>query len=610
LWHRLVDRDLKPHEEQELAELRDIMLSRAALLAGRTLWLGDTDTIRNRESASFNCAFMRVATVHDVVDFFWLLLQGCGVGGRPVVNCLSGFPTYIPLLDVIRSTRTKKGGAEENEESWDPTTKTWTISVGDSAEAWAKSVGKLLAGKYPGCERLVLDFSAIRPAGERLRGYGWISNGDASLVAAYRQIVHILNRRVDKLLKYHDIHDILNLLGTVLSTRRSAQIMLHDYDEPGWDTFSTFKLDHVKAGRPWRSQSNNTLCFHSQPTKEELRGVFFLMEKSGGSEPGMLNAQLAKEKSPWFHGLNPCAEILLPDKGFCNLVEVDIAHPAHRKFTQLLRTLWLMARANYRQTCVNLDDGVLQRAWHENNEFLRLCGVSITGIVRRHDLSPHDFSVMRSQARHGAESMARELNLPLPKAVTTIKPSGTLSKIMDTTEGIHKPPGRYVFNAVEFADTDPLIAALAEANYSIVDHPYKPATKLIRFPIEYPEVSFGFPLGGEDIDDDPAITQLERYITLMDYWAEHNISCTVSYSPEEVPQIIDWLYDNWYRYIGVAFSPRQSHVATPEFPYLPQQVVTKEEFEFYAESLRRPCWPDETPHSPVDTDCGTACPVV
>ena len=116
--------------------------------------------------------------------------------------------------------------------------------------------------------------------------------------------------------------------------------------------------------------------------------------------------------------------------------------------TGLERTAYIAARCNYRQTCVNLNDGVLQEAWDQSNRFLRLCGVGITGIAKRGDMSPYDFAALQRAATSGAYSMADELGLPRPKNVTTVKPSGTLSKIMDTTEGVHKPLGKYILSLI------------------------------------------------------------------------------------------------------------------------------------------------------------------
>ena len=163
------------------------------------IWLGGTDVAKRREASQFNCSFTNAETVYDIVDILWLLMQGCGVGFRPIVGQITGFKKRIQDVKIIRSTRKDKNGRQGNTESYDESTGTWTISVGDSAEAWAKSIGKLVAHKFP-ANKLVLDFSQIRPAGERLKGYGWISSGDASLVKAYTAIVELLNKRTDSLL--------------------------------------------------------------------------------------------------------------------------------------------------------------------------------------------------------------------------------------------------------------------------------------------------------------------------------------------------------------------------------------------------------------------------
>ena len=164
----------------ELAELRQLLLERKVMVSGRTLWLGGTDVAKKREASQFNCAHLKVETIHDVVDSLWLLLQGCGVGFTPVVGTLSGFTKPIEEVEVIRSKRIKKGGHEGNREAFDADTGVWTITIGDSAEAWAKSIGKLLAFKGK-ATKLVLDLTQLRPAGLRLSGYGWISSGDGPI---------------------------------------------------------------------------------------------------------------------------------------------------------------------------------------------------------------------------------------------------------------------------------------------------------------------------------------------------------------------------------------------------------------------------------------------
>ena len=587
LWERASGNTIPYDGLEELRELRQLMLDRKVLTSGRTLWLGGTSVAQKREASQFNCSFTHVESIYDVVDVLWLLLQGCGVGFRPIIGQLTGFAKPIKDLEIIRSERTVKGGNETNTESFKDGV--WTIQVGDSAEAWAKSIGKLMAHPYP-ADKLVLDFSQIRPAGERLKGYGWISSGDGAISKAYTEIYKILNKRAGSLLTRIDILDIVNWLGTVLSSRRSAEIALFNYGEDEWQEFAVAKKDFW-INNVQRAQSNNSLLFKSKPLRQELEHIFNLMVEAGGSEPGFINGQTATKRAPWFKGVNPCAEILLGNKSFCNLTEVDVG-----KFkgdsSGLRRAVHLAARANYRQTCVNLRDGVLQEAWHLNNEFLRLCGVGLTGIVRRPDLGSYDYAELQRTATSGAYGMADELGLPRPKNVTTVKPSGTLSKIMDTTEGVHKPLGKYVFNNVNFSKHDPLVPLCRASGYRVFDNPMDPDAVLITFPVSWDDVPFDRVVRDDkelEVNLESAISQLERYKMLMQNWCQQNVSATISYSVDEVPDIIDWLLDNWDLYVGVSFLFRADPTKTAKdlgYLYLPQEVVSKEVFDEYASRIQ------------------------
>lgn len=931
-WAEVVDRVIK-HQEWlwqraggrvdylELEELRSLFLSRKGLPSGRSLWLANTEVSRRRESSSFNCSALHVETTNDVVDALWLLLQGCGVGFRPVYGTLSGFTRRIPNVTHMQSVRTTPDGDANNREAWDPASKTWTLVVGDSAEAWAKSIGKLLAGKYA-ADTLVLDTTNIRPAGQRLAGYGWISQGDEQLVKAFNEIIAILNRRAGQLLSRIDILDIINWLGTVLSTRRSAEIALLTHGEPEWYEFATAKKDYWKDN-PQRAQSNNSLVFYDRPDLAKISSLMNMIVESGGSEPGFVNGNAALNRAPWFklfnpcvpgdtniltsdghveiesvvgksvrvwdgdqftavtpystginpivrvefsdgtflrctpyhkfvlmddrrleakdlragdklakfdmpvihsgkdpiidaysqgfyagdgnagysfswlystkfscmeylkgtfsapwhdrirwqHGqmldknfvpvgatsdyclqwlaglldadgtvcLNPnssmlqltsinldflrqirlmlirlgvqaklslmnehgyrnlpngkgghdqyycqqswrllinasdteklidlglnchrliiernspnrdarrfvvvtdvvdentteetfcftnnrnglgtfngivtaqCAEILLGNRSFCNLVELDIAAFKGNN-NGMHRAVYLLGRANYRATLVNLDDGILQRSWHENNEYLRLCGVGITGIVRRPDLTAYDLRAIRNHAISGAYSMARELDLQLPKLVTTIKPSGTLSKIMDTTEGLHRPLGKYILNNVSFSKYDPLVAALREANYKTFDHPYSSDSVLVTLPTSYEDVAFTN-VDGVEVNLEPAVQQLDRYKWVMENYVDHNASNTISYSNDEIDSIAGWLDKNWDAYVAVSFLPRNDPTKSAEdlgHPYLPQEVVTGKVYSDYVSKLKKPAIDLGGEFINVE-DCATgACPV-
>lgn len=893
-------------EEAELQELKDLFLDRKLTVAGRTRWLGGTAIAKERESSNFNCSFLEVRNVHDVVDATWLLLQGCGVGFRPVVGTLNGFAQPMEI-EVIRSKRGPyEKGPENNVETFDPVTKTWTIKVGDSSSAWAKSAGKLVSGKYH-AKKLVLDFSLVRGGGGRLKNYGWISSGDAQIAKAYLAIAQILNGAAGRLLTRIEILDILNWLGTILSSRRSAEIAVLAHGEPEWQDFALAKKDMWTTGRDHRQMSNNSIMFYQKPTKYQLSRIFKMMMDAGGSEPGFINAQAAMKRAPWFKGVNPCCEIMLGDRSFCvaentplitrkGLVNIGDAvgeeievwngrrwaavtpfrtgtadkllrvtfgdgsyldvTPEHRFFVadrfsapnyievlakdldthskymlhtepftieytggenvshaytigfyvgdgygnhinvysekkrqlplsgnwvadghqngkpkwrlsglpfdwskatslrsdlspvfgwspdsiisfisgladadgsnttsggiriyqgsenfvrqlQLLltkvgirssvcfmssdrtnfgkrnkpiwyvsitdtqklachrlvcdrsgfgkknlyqtivsvtpldgthpsfcfhepettkavfgnsltgqcnlvetvlprfnddieglhRAHWLVARANYRQTCVNLDDGVLQRGWHELNEFLRLCGVGVTGVVSwDYWRDPAAWEDLRVTAQNGAHSMADELGLPRAKAVTTVKPSGTQSKALgimghEVPEGIHMPIGRYIFNRIRFSAHDPIIDKLRAANYDIEPDPSDETGVLAVIPVEFSGIKFGKVKRGDktiEVNTETALEQLERYKLLMDNYVDHNASITITYDPEEVPDIVDWLMANWDSYVGVSFIYRQDATRTAEdlgYKYLPQTLVDKDTYQAYTERL-------------------------
>jgi len=612
---------VKLNNEQmlELSELRELMLDRKALPSGRTLWLGGTEVSRTRESSMFNCSHSIVETVYDVVDLFWLLLQGCGVGITPRVGSLTGFRSPIPEIEIIRSNRDKdQRGREGNEESFYDGI--WKISIGDSAEAWAKSIGKMLIGKHK-ATKLVLDFSEIRGPGKRLRGYGWLSSGDESISKAYPAIAEIMNKRAGSILRKVDIIEIMNHLGTVLSSRRSAEITFVDYGTDEWEEFAKFKRNCFADGEKHKQQSNNSLVFNTKPDIFQLGEVFDMMIAGGGSEPGFYNMETGRKRAPYATGSNPCGEILLPSKGFCNLVEVDIG-----KFkgdsAGLHQAYHIIARANYRQTCVDLNDGILSESWDTNNKFVRLCGVGATGIAMRDDLTAYDRKKLRDSAVFAARNMAKELGTEYPKAVTTVKPSGTLGKIMDTTEGIHKPEAKYLFNWVNFSNHDPLVMKLKESNYRWMVNPSDSTGTLICLPVAFDNVEFTrkevIRKDGSteilEVNDEGAIVQLERYKKWQSDYCDQNVSNTIYYRVEERDAIVDWLLDNWDTYVGVSFLPKNDPTVSAKdlgYPYLPQEYVSKENFYEYFNTLNEINWEGTDADIEIeDGGCATgACPI-
>lgn len=958
---------LSVEQHEELEELRQLMLDRKVAVSGRTFWLGGTDIGKQIEASQFNCAALNIETVYDIVDAFWLLLNGAGVGFRPVTGNLTGFTSPIKELQIIRSKGSTIKGRETNLEEWDCISKTWSISVGDSAIAWAKFIGKLLAGKYR-ANKLILDFSEIRSAGLRLKNYGWISQGDKGLASSSEKIFNILNKRADSLLNATDILDITNLLGTILSTRRSAQIAVYNYEDPEWEDFASFKNNMFENGNSHRTQSNNSLFFSSRPKKKVLKELFDQVIVGGG-EPGIINGETMRRRSPWASLTNPCVtadtlvstseglrsvkslinvpfearvddgdykcntgffstgtkevlkikvqsgqylrvtgnhkimtkehgwveaqnlnigdhlviskgwanssvinekefdlgwilgeiigdggynpdkysgyvrfwgdsakamytrtydiiekyypeslarskrdkldnngiytfsnkvlddladtfiekaskdfkdtifqasesfirgvisgffdadgsvqgnlvkgvsirlgqsclkkleviqqlllslgihstvysnrnpagfrelpdgrgghkeymckdahelvvsrksftifgkdigfkepskqerfnliessrkraayadsiftkitsiepdgveevfdctvdtvhkfaanglvvhncgEILLPASGgFCCLTTINLSK-FQNNILELLKAAKLITRANYRQTVVDFRDGILQEKWHLNNEHLHLCGVSLMGIVDS-PLQPYDYTRLERTITTAGYNMASELSKPYPKQLTTLKPEGTISKCYDSTEGMHKPLGKYIFNNVAFSVHDPLVGILKGANYRVFTHPYDPTAMLVTLPVKYDNVAFD-KAGDKDVNFESALKQLERYKMLMQYYCHQNVSCTISYDPSEAKDIVNWIYNNWDNYVAVSFLLRNDPSKTAQdlgYPYLPQEVVDKHTYEEYITLLK----PVDLNSSQVDdtileSDCaGGSCPI-
>lgn len=610
---------LNAEELAELAELRGLIRARRASLSGRVKWMAGTDVIKERPASAFNCAFTDVRIPADLVDIFWLLLQGTGTGFKPRPGLLTGFARQMEV-EIIGSTRTERGGREKTIETFDG--ETWTISFGDSAKGWAKGIGKLVGGKFR-AKKLVIDLSELRPAGQRLRGYGWISSGWEPFAKGIKIITDVMNARAGETLDAIDIGDIVNALGTVLSSRRSAQIWLLEDDAPELEAFIVAKNDMYALGREWREQSNNSIAFKHRPSKEKLNRL--LRNVLRGGEPGLYNLAAARRAAPWVEGTNPCGEIRLPSKGFCNLVQV-VWSRFNGDFAGLTRATYVMARANYRQTQVSMRDGVLQLQWDDNNRLLRLCGVSPTGIVGSDvEFDTDKMEMLRYWAIAGANDMADELGSNRAALVTQVQPAGTSSKVLgeigdEVQEGAHVSPSRFFLNNVNFSRHDKLVEKARAAGYKVSEHPSQKESVLVAIPVAFPASSayrkVALPSGevGE-VSFETAIDQLERYKRLMTHYVQHNCSITIYFEEKEIATIVDWLYHNWDAYIGVSFMPRPDPTKTAEelgFSYLPQEPISEEHFNSYVAGLTDIDLTDDKEQDGIDdlTACNTgACPI-
>ena len=607
LRERQLGRPLNALEERELAILHQIQMERRGFLAGRVKWMGDTEKSREVEVTSFNCAGLQYETVYDVVDAYWLLLQGCGVSIRPQSGCLFGFAQPIPEIQVIHSNRVEKGNPKNVETLTDGV---WTIKVGDSAVAWAKALGKLVAHEYEGtniiAKKLILDFSEIRGKGQVTSGYGWRTSGDEKIARSFEIIAHLLNTKVGLALSVIDLLDIFALTGETLSSRRSAGLVMLSNTHTDIDQFMRVKRKFWEANKLWRGMTNNTVLFETRPTLSTLRELMHTILENGESgDPGLCNAEALWSRFEDAIVINPCGEQPLVNGGLCNQVVINVAQSSWRNLTELFDTAYYLSRAAYVQTCVDLRDGVLSERWHRNNQHYRLVGVGVMGVAES-GLTPAQWRRLRAAATHGAHSMAKELGLPLPYYVTTVKPDGTAGKAAGVSEGLHHPLAKHIFNYQNFNSDDPVVSLLESHGYEVKPNPMTPGNVLVNFPIKWGNENFKWRMDsdGVEVERHGAIDQLENYRRMMDNWCDTNASCTITYLPDEIPSIADWLHKNWDSYVGTAFMPRFDLKSVTPGLYLPQTPVSEAAFNAYSTQLKPIDWERFNTRQGFDREAG------
>lgn len=571
----------------------EAVLTGKASPAGRTRWLGGTDVAFDKPECQFNCSFLVVKTPADMAELFWLELCGTGTGAEPIAGSIHKLPGNPQITCCLADNPSDFRG--------NPTTQWVTeggalrVTIGDSAEGWVHALQFLLSVNAIYSE-LILDFTQIRGAGGRLKGFGWLCNGPQAFAKALSNILDIRKSTTGEHLTAIEVGRIINWLGTVLSTRRSAQNLLMDAGNPEVGEFEVLKSQLFHAGNDELRQSNNSVMHYDSP------GVAYIAQTIrnclGGVDLGLLNLKAAQARAYWFVGTNPCFEILLADCGFCNLVDVNLA--AIDDSADLMKTIALAAKVNYLQACVDFDkSGMLSDRWTKNNTDLRLCGVGLTGIVQASWLTDAHIAQLRDLARDAANQMAKEVGLEFPAAITTVKPSGTLSKVMareewgEVAEGIHCPLGQYIFNWINFSKHDPLVNVYKEANLEVIDHPTDPEGVLIKFPAEYRNIDTFVEKDGLMVNAESALTQYERVARFNKLWCDHNASCTLYVEEAEVDELAQRIHDDWDKnlFTSLSFGWKADPTATPEDynqKYLPQQVVSEEEFTAYTSRLETP----------------------
>ncbi|MFN3638316.1 MAG: ribonucleoside-triphosphate reductase, partial [Chloroherpetonaceae bacterium] len=549
--------------QAEYAEVREAILKQEVMPSMRLLWSAG-EAARKTNVAAYNCSFIAPESLQDFGEIMYILMCGTGVG-------FSVEQQSIHKLPQIKKQTGKKLP---------------THVVEDSKEGWADAFVFGLKTWFNG-EDVAFDYSRVRPQGARLKTMGGRASGPEPLRALMEFSRERILQRQGRRLNTLDVHDIICKIGEVVvmgGVRRSALISLSDLDD--------VDMRHAKDGafyisHPERSMANNSAIYNEKPTVSEFLDEWLSLIKSGSGERGIFNRSTLLEQLPERRresfashlatcGTNPCGEIILRSKQFCNLSEV-VARAEDTPETLLRKIRLATILGTYQSTLTNFP--YLSPEWKKNCEEERLLGVSITGqwdspAVR----NPETLRALKAEAIKVNEEYAKRFGINASTCVTCVKPSGTVSQLVDASSGMHPRHAPYYIRRIRISATDPLFKMLKDQKF-----PYKPevgqtesdaTTYVLEFPVKAPD-------GAIYRDDLSAIEQLEYWKQVKVNFTEHNPSVTVSVSDDEWLEVGNWLYKNWEIIGGLSFLPRTNHV----YALAPYEAISKEKYEQLANAL-------------------------
>ena len=621
---------------REAMEIYDYMYGLKLFPSGRSLWIGGSKASYLYPLSNFNCSFVTIDSLKKFSEIFFVLMLGTGVGlsvEREYIRKLPQINSKIEIIhksyeSVLASTR------KEYTELKLMNNNALELEIGDSKFGWSNAIELffdiLSSRQYVGIEYIFINYNNVRPEGERLKTFGGYASGHNNIKQMFDKIAQIFKekRKVNcqqwQTIAPIDALDIATIIAeNVVSggVRRSAEIVFCDSDETEVLNAKA-NLYYQDDDGNWvenkqrlnRALSNNTVIYQHRPTREELHAHFEKVKISG--EPSFANFEEMKRRRHDVQGGNPCFEILLKDRGVCNLSEVNLMGfvNADGSFDKkgLLKAQRYSARIGYRMASIELE----LHEWNLVNQEDRLTGCSITGVMdfkNATNISDDDFAKLlqklRKTARESAFELADFLKMNRPKLVTAVKPSGTISQLPTVSSGVHFSHSPYYIRRVRVSSKDPLAQALAETGFpwhpevgqTIAEH----KTKVFEFPVKAPE--------GRTKYDVSAIEQLELYKTLMKNYVDHNASNTIHVRPEEWLDVEQWVYDNWDDVVGVTFLSLDNSF----YQLLPYESITKEKYEILSKKLPKfnpnilmqyETFEDE--YDILDADCDSgACPV-
>lgn len=530
------------------------------------------EALKRNNIAGYNCSYLAVDDIKSFDEAMLILLCGTGVG-------FSVERQEIQKLPIVPE-RFNSG---------------YIIAVDDSKEGWALALRSLITHLYNG-DICSWDISKVRPAGTPLKTFGGRASGPEPLVELFEFVIHTFKQSKGRRLTSLQCHDIMCKIGETVvvgGVRRSAMISLSN--------LSDMRMQEAKSGEWWRANpqralANNSICYTERPEVGIFMKEWQALYESKSGERGVFNrvasdnqvAKLGRRKAGYRWGTNPCSEIILRPQEFCNLSEVVVR--AEDTIQTLKRKVELATiLGTFQSTLINFPG--LRDEWTENTKEERLLGVSLTGILDNvmmtnndDDKMPHLRDILtdlKDAAVDTNKELAAELGIPQSAAITCVKPSGTVSQLVNSASGIHTRHAPYYIRRVRGDIKDPLtqfMIAQGVENEPCVMRPNN--TVVFSFPQKAPE-------GGLTRGDLTAIEHLNLWLTYQHHWCEHKPSITVSVKEHEWPEVGAFVWNHFDEISGVSFLPEDGG----SYKQAPYEEITKDEYEaMLARSVKSIDW--------------------
>jgi ribonucleoside-triphosphate reductase (thioredoxin) len=543
-------------DEIVLDDLEQAILSLSVMPSMRSVMTAGPAADRDN-TCMYNCSYLPVDDVKSFDEAMFILLCGTGVGFSVERQYVTKLPEVPDALFA----------------SFD------TIVVHDSKEGWAKALRKLIALLYAG-EIPTWDVSKLRPAGAKLKTFGGRASGPGPLVELFKFVVATFKGAIGRKLNSIECHDIMCKIGEVVvvgGVRRSAMISLSNLSDD--------RMRYAKSGSWWENQPQRALANNSVSYTEKPDSLAFMREwtalvESGSGERGIFNRQAAKKQAAkngrrdatYDFGTNPCSEIILRPYQFCNLTEVVV------RATDTIDTLKEKVRlatvlGTIQSTYTKFP--YLRKIWTTNTEEERLLGVSLTGIMDNPLLTSKNAGLeatleeLKNVAIKTNAEWAERLGIPVSAAITCVKPSGTVSQLVDSASGIHARHSEYYIRTVRGDNKDPLTQFMKDQGIPSEPCVMKPEqTTVFSFPQKSPP-------NAVTRNDMTAVEQLETWLVYQRHWCEHKPSVTISVRDSEWVQVGAFVYKHFDEMSGVSFLPHSDHT----YQQAPYQDCTKQEYE-------------------------------